>query len=401
MIAFGGAGGDDPVARVLDAAAEVPALQERLGGIAFPDAFAAELLAVASELGLDLDPAALARSGASRAVTSDEAVPPLGWLPARSVATGGAPAFDWLWFGSAPVSDPFYFDAVRRLGFRPFARATRVRTSLDTLVRGAAAHASLAPDGLIFHLSRCGSTLAAQMLAASSDHIVLSEPEPLDAVVRWAATSGAPLQDQVAALRAIVATLGRNRSGTARRFFLKLDAWHILSLPLFRAAFPKVPWIFVYREPEEVMVSHAREPGLHVVPGILPPAVTGIAGDGAPSLTDYAAQVLGRIMGAAVDGLSLGGGMLVHYGDIGAAMLDGVPEHFGFRPDPGERAAMRAAAGRDAKDPARSFTADTALKRAEVTVQIAAAVEAHAAAPYAELERLRADTSQACAVNRK
>jgi hypothetical protein len=36
------------------------------------------------------------------------------------------------------------------------------------------------PDGFVFHMSRCGSTLVAQMLAVVPDHVVVSEAEPLD-----------------------------------------------------------------------------------------------------------------------------------------------------------------------------------------------------------------------------
>ena len=38
------------------------------------------------------------------------------------------------------------------------------------------------------------------------------------------------------------------------------DALPSKQLPLFRAAFPKTPWIFIYRDPVEVMVSLLRKP---------------------------------------------------------------------------------------------------------------------------------------------
>ncbi len=368
-----------------------PGLQARLGRIEMPDVFVAEALAVAAAFGIALDREALHRSVAKPVVEPFASWPPVGWLPACSVATGGAPDFDWLWFGRDPIQTPFYFDAARRMGFRPFARATRARTSLDTLVRGAEREATLAPDGLIFHMSRCGSTLAAQMLAAAPDHIVMSEAEPINAVVQWAACSGASRDEQVAALRGVVLALGRNRSGAARRYFLKLDAWHTLALPLFRAAFPGVPWLFLYRQPAEVMVSHARQPGMHGVPGVLPPTLVGVDPASATSLPDYTARVLARLCNAVVEHWKLGGGMLVHYPDLRSAMTAAIPAHFGFAPSPGESRMMNSAATRDAKLPGKYFRSDSDEKNAAVTRAIATAVATHLTGPYAALDILRTE----------
>src|SRR5438874_313448 len=46
------------------------------------------------------------------------------------------------------------------------------------------AHQHLRPSGLIFHMSRCGSTLVSQMLAALPANIVVSEAPPIDAIVQ-------------------------------------------------------------------------------------------------------------------------------------------------------------------------------------------------------------------------
>lgn len=377
-----------------------PALQRRFGVIERPDLFEAEMAAVAAELGIPLDPAAIIADmmapdplGVSRfrpAPVELDRWPEIGWLPTRSVATGGAPAFDWAWFGDRPLSEPFYEDSVRRMAARPFSLAFRTRTGLDALIDGAATEATLPPDGFIFHMSRCGSTLAAQMLAAVSDHVVVSEPEPVDAVIQWARTSGAPIDLQIIALRAVVAALGRNRTGSLRRYFLKTDAWHVLSLPLFRAAFPDTPWVFLYREPEEVMVSHLQMPGLHFAGG----GMMGIGLDSDPaanfSIEEHGARILAQTLRAAAEYHALGGGLLIDYTDLPEAMEITVPAHFGFTPDAGERTAMAAAGVRDAKAPDRAFRPDSQAKRAEVTPIVAAVVERHLRAPYEQLGRLGA-----------
>lgn len=392
----GSTGGGDQRAQFRAAILASPALQARLGVHQDPAVFADVARGIAVELGLDPGAAMLDDPGAdplgisrfqSAPVTLDH-WPQIGWLPVRPVPGTGAPAFDWAWFGDRPLAEPLFEDSVMRMASRPLSRMFRTRTDAAALVAGAAQEATLAPDGLVFHMSRCGSTLVAQMLAAVPHHIVASEALPVDAVVQWALASGAPLADQAAMLRAVVAALGRNRSGTARRFFLKLDAWHILALPLFRAAFPDTPWIFLYRQPEEVMVSHMAMPGMHFAAGVAPFADAG-AVPPVHSIEDQGAAVLARYLDIAAQRVVADGGMLVNYADLRAMMAADIPAHFGFNPTAEEQAAMTAATQRNSKIPDQSYADDRARKRAAVTPAIAAAVDRYLREPYARIELIR------------
>jgi hypothetical protein len=347
-----------------------PALQARLFAIDRPEAFAEAASALAAELGLPLPAEALLQWRRPEPIELDDK-PPAGWLPTRSAANEGL-AFDWVRFGDRALAEPFYEDAVRRVAASPFNRMFRARTNLKALMASAAD--APAPTGLIFHMSRCGSTLAARMLAAVPHHHFVSEPEPVDAVVQWARGAAVPTDTQVAALRAIVAAFARHRAGAARRFFLKLDAWDALALPLFRATFPDTPWVFLYRDPIEVMASHLAQPGAHMIEGVLPPHALGIA-NGFPPVA-YGVEVLARIGEAALDYRALGGGMLVDYAGLAEAMTGLIPTHFGFTPDAEEAAAMGAAAGEDAKRPGAAFVSDVARKRAAVPPAVATIVEA-------------------------
>ena len=359
-------------------------LLDRLGAIEMPDAFEAEAAAIAAETGIALPERGL--FGRHSPAELDR-WPPAGWLPVRPASDRGPLRFDWAWFGECRLLDPFYGDSARRVAARPLSRALRPRTALDALLTGAAAEETLAPQGFVFHMSRCGSTLAAQMLAAVPHHLVISEAEPIDAVVQWAFSSGAAREARIAALRAIVSALGRKR-GEARRYFVKLDSWHIHALPLFRAAFPDVPWIFLYRAPEEVMVSQSRMPGLHFAADMAPADAQ--PEPGTPfSLEDRGARVLAGFLNAAAAHQELGKGMLIHYPDLAQAMDAEIPAHFGFTPDAAERRLMDAAKARDAKAPGARFVADSDRKRAAVTPAIATAVAKHLREPYTRLEALR------------
>lgn len=380
-----------------DAILASPALQERLGAHFHPALFDAELDAIAADLGLDPKPGSTTAPGPDvpgsarlqGAPVTLDSWPQIGWLPVRAVPGAGAPAFDWVWFGNRPLCEPTFEASVSRMASRPLSRRFRIRTALTALIAGAAQEATPEPDGIVFHMSRCGSTLVAQMLAAVAHHIVASEAAPIDAMAQWCMTSGAPRDLQMAALRAVVAAIGRNRSGAARRYFLKLDSWGILALPLFRAAFPNTPWIFLYRQPEEVMVSQLRMPGMHFAAGLVP-ALSALDASHIGSVEERGAAVLAHYLDSAVDHATAGGGMLVNHSELPMAMLEAIPRHFGFMPDAGERAAMAAAGRRDAKAPDQAYADDRQRKRAAVTPAIAAAVACHLDGPYARIEALRA-----------
>ncbi len=378
-----------------------PGLQERLNAIGRPEDYIAAALDLAGGMGIALtaeavadairpDPLGVGRWGAAP-VTLDR-WPAAGWLPTRSVPTGEAPAFDWARFDARPLAEPsyepFYEDSVRRASATPFNQMFRTRTSLEALIQGARDEDVRAPSGFVFHMSRCGSTLVSGMLAAVAHHHVVSEPEPLDAVVQWAGATSAPLPERVAAVRAIVAALGRHRAGEARRFFVKLDSWHTLALPLFRAAFPDVPWLFLYREPLEVAVAQQREPSVQAIAGAsLPAGLDLVEDEHLPE--DYCALALARVCGAALDHWPGGGGLLVNYAELGAAMTGKIPAHFGFEPDPTEAAAMRGATAGHSKYPGATFVSDGQAKRVAASPTLEAAVDKHLRPVYDRLEAQR------------
>jgi len=71
------------------------------------------------------------------------------------------------------------------------------------------------------------------------------------------------------------------------------------------------------------------------------------------------------------------------------AIIDRIAPHFGFVPDPAQRAAMAAVALRSAKAPGQPFTSDTAAKHRAATPEIEAAARSHNAPVHARLTILR------------
>lgn len=385
-----------------------PDLQVRLGAEPEANAFAALLRSIAKEHALAFDEAALQAVlrpdplGLGRFAAAPVEVqgwPGPGWLPARSVPGSSAagmpePAFDWLWFGTAQLTAPFFEDEVRRASALPLNWLMRTRTTLDGLLAGATKEPGVPLRGLIFHMSRCGSTLLAQMLGAVAGTFVTSEPEPLDAVLRWVAAIQPSPEQASAAIQAMVAALGRQRSASARCHVIKLEVWHSLFMPELRSALPEAGWAYLHRDPVEVLVSQLNQPSIHIVPGALDEVRLGLAGYDAGSQADYAARVMGLCSQAAVDHWSAESGIVIAYPTIRSSGGSAVAAQFGIVPTAADAAAMAQAGLRDAKAPQQTFVADSADKHAAATPEVRAAAERWIAPAYAAVTALQADQAE-------
>lgn len=342
-----------------------------------PAEFEARALAWAAAHGIALTATDL-REGERHAPALRTDWPPSGWLPARFSSTP-EPAIDWLHFARISPNTPFFEDAILEASARPFNRLFRTATPVASF-RGQAS--PRAPTGLIFHMSRCGSTLVSQMLGAVPGHVSISEAPALDALIRSSFTDPEAHAD---ALRGLVHAHGRG----ADQLFLKLDSWHTRALPLLRRAFPEVPWIFLYRDPVEVIVSHLRQRGVHTVPGIVPLEWFDLLPeDGNLPERVFIARVLERICGAVIEN-NPKNGMLVNYTELPGAFFDRILPHFGIAPDAAARAAMTVAAGSHSKTPGIRFHADGQAKQREANAELRAIAENYLGPVFATLEARR------------
>lgn len=311
------------------------------------------------------------------------------WLPVAIVSGDGQPAVEWLHFADIPLTDSFFESSIRRARWLPINSLFRVYTPLALFLTPLPEDAASRPDGLIFHMSRCGSTLTAQMLATIPGMVVASEPEPFDAVLQFAqANEQIPIDTRLALLRAMAAMLGRDRFGDRRGFVIKTDSWHALALPLLRAAFPDSPWLYLFRDPTEVMVSQIRARGSQTVPGVLASTIFDIPDPLALPETDYIAQVLARVNQAAIDHAGLSGGLYIPYDDLPGAVEARVLPHFMIDADEQALQEMRNKARWDAKAPSFAFAADGDDKRAHASEEVRSAVARYLQKPHEELTAL-------------
>jgi hypothetical protein len=265
------------------------------------------------------------------------------WTPVW-IRTAGAPVVDWAVLGG-PIADPFFEQTAEREMRHPFNQLFARETPLGALEEIAAAEPSVPPSGFVFHMSRCGSTLVAQMLAGLPSSIVLSEAQPFAAVLELHRERRLGDDAAAGALRGLAAALGRPRYGETR-LFVKFHASHVLDLPLIARAFPGVPWVFLFREPRAVLRSHARALG----------AETFAAASGDVPDERNAESAVAAYCEAALRHAGVGSSLFVDYAELPGAVCERILPFFGVELDDGAADALRAIARRDTKRPG-DFTA--------------------------------------------
>ena len=95
-----------------------------------------------------------------------------GWTPVRVWGEGSASTVEWAVIDGA-FTEPFFEETLGSVMTEPFAAAFRRVTPIAALADPDVEAAAARPTGLIFHTSRCGSTLVAPALASLAGKLVL------------------------------------------------------------------------------------------------------------------------------------------------------------------------------------------------------------------------------------
>ncbi len=315
-----------------------------------------------------------------------------GWTPVRVGWPAGQAQIEWCNLGAERFTDPFFEQTLARVFRDPARLLFRRVTPMEALEPFAVDPAGPRPSGFIFHWSRCGSTLLAQMLAALPQNVVVSEAPPLDQVLgaqrynRWVGHD-----QRVAWFRGMLHAIAQRRHPSEQHVFVKFDSWHILELPLILEAFPDVPWVFLYRDPVEIMVSQHRTRGTQMIPGVVDARLfdLDLAALTRMTLDEYGARVLYRIAAAASTYLPLGHGRLVNYTEL-PNVVDSLGRFFGGEWAPADRLRMASVATRNATTPALPHADDTVAKQREASADIRRLAGEWLSGIYAQLEAQRA-----------
>jgi hypothetical protein len=314
-----------------------------------------------------------------------------GWLPIYTYLAEKQLLLDWCYTGPRRFTEPFFPDTIDRVCSDYGVKLFRHQTTVAAAKKWVEMNPGLSPSGFIFHMSRCGSTLVSQMLGALPGSRMLSEPAAIHMPLRAGLLDyGVSRAEAIECLQTVVGALGRPLPGESR-YFLKLDCWHVLALPFILEAFPTTPWIFLYRNPAEVLVSQVRAPGAWIVPSALEPELFGLSYEEFCSLPpyEYRARALSRICEAALDYSHLGRGMFVNYDQLPEIVWGDLVRHFDVRCDTTGIDLMRQAAQADAKTPQITFSNDRQAKREAVTPVIQATVDRLLTPWFDRLEEIR------------
>ena len=110
----------------------------------------------------------------------------------------------------------------------------------------------------IFHMSRCGSTLVAQMLASCDRMQVVSEPTVVNALLAPRVSVSISKRERI--LRAVLNSFFTAMPDQCQTLVVKFRSWNTLFLANILGAFADVQWMFVHRSGAEVLESVLRDP---------------------------------------------------------------------------------------------------------------------------------------------
>lgn len=211
-----------------------------------------------------------------------------GWIPYTLKSLDGQPLCHWLDTSGKPFVEPFFDETILKCTYaNPRRKAFTPTSSLGMMMEWAGGIDMVAPKAFIFHISRCGSTLVSQLLASSPKNVSLAEVPFFDDILRLSFKHPGFNEEEINALlnAAIkyysykITTGGGDELPRPERLFIKADSWHIFFYGQLRRLYPGVPFILMYRRPDEVFRSHRKQAGMQAVPGMIEPQLFGFKPD--------------------------------------------------------------------------------------------------------------------------
>jgi hypothetical protein len=109
----------------------------------------------------------------------------------------------------------------------------------------------LEPAGFVFHESRVGSTLVANMLASNPWNMVFSESDPpVNALTKCIGCSD---DESILLFRDVITAMGV--SPVHKHMFFKFQSISTTRMHIALQAFPTTPWAFIFRDSVQTMMS--------------------------------------------------------------------------------------------------------------------------------------------------
>ena len=314
-----------------------------------------------------------------------------GWLPVDAVVVDERPGLLWMEMSGVRFAEPFFQQTVERA--KKENRRERF-TEFDVLLQVERQLDSVEPTGFIFHSSRCGSTLVSNACRAISGSIVLSEANAIDKLTaRFITDADNRVKESLYSvfLRGVVHALAQRRNGNEQYLFIKYACCSFAQLERIKRIWPSVPWLFLYRDPVETIVSNINDvpPWLvdndrRVLASITGASATEIA---EMSLEELCARTIGSLYSTAYD-LANGNSMLLNYNQLSVPVIANVLKFFHLDPSTEELETIARTSGIYSKEASgtRAFVADVDTKQKLASDLVREMSERWASEPYKNLE---------------
>lgn len=321
-----------------------------------------------------------------------------GCMPVDAVVVDGRPGLLWMQMADVSFTEPFFQQTVDRVRAEHPERTERF-TEFDALLQLDQDLPRVEPAGFIFHSSRCGSTLLANACRSLDDSIVLSEPYAVDKLIaRFITDATDPVKESLYSVlvRAVVNALVQGEKTNEPRVFVKFSCCSVSQLERIRRIWPRVPWVFLYRDPIETIVSNVRDPpawllGDHGDHRILA-HITGTspAQVAEMSLEELCARSIGSFFSTAL-ALANDNSMLLNYTQLSLPGISSILNFFKVYPSPEEleRIASGSRIYSKAVSATREFVPDTDAKQKFASSVVREMAERWTMQPYQALERTR------------
>lgn len=314
-----------------------------------------------------------------------------------AVVVDGRPGLRWMDMSGVNLAEPFFQQTVERAKTENQNREERF-TEFDVLLQLEKALESVPPTGFIFHSSRCGSTLIANACRVIANSIVLSEANAIEKLLaRFITDAGkGDVKESVYSVlvRGVVHALGQRRNGNEQHLFVKFSCCNFSQIERIRRIWPRVPWIFLYRDPIETVVSNITD----VPPWLVDNDRRMLASITGASTSEIAAMPLEELCSRTVGSLysmayrvANGSSLLLNYNQLSVPVICGVLRFFRISPSREEMEAITRVSRAYSKQTSqtREFIADTEAKQQLASDLVRKAVGRWALEPYQQLERKR------------
>ena len=314
-----------------------------------------------------------------------------GWMPVDATVVDGRPGLLWMRMAGVSFVEPFFQQTVDRVRSEQRNGAERF-TEFDALLQFDQVLPRVQPTGFIFHSSRCGSTVLANACRSLTNSIVLSEANAIDKLVaRFITDADDAVKESVYSvfLRAIVNALVQDDN---KHVFIKFTSCSVSQLARIQRIWPRVPWVFLYRDAIETIVSNVTDPPewlldqdhriLAHVTGASPAEVAEM------SLEELCARSIGSFFTSA-HSLANEHSMLLNYAQLSVSSISAILNFFKVRASAEELERIASGTRIYSKEVSatREFVPDTDAKQKLASPLVREMAERWANEPYALLER--------------